>query len=64
MLFAQNASGAKDGSICTDAQSEDENGDDDGEMRFDYRMRQGVPTRTNGRNVMRVLGLAPNREDE
>jgi hypothetical protein len=37
---------------------------DDGEMRFDYRMRQGVLTRTNGRNVMRVLGLTPNHEDE
>ena len=35
----------------------------DGEMRFDYRMRSGVLTRTNGLNVMAVLGLLPT-EDE
>jgi hypothetical protein len=31
----------------------------DGEMRFDYRMRSGVLTRTNGLNVMAALGLLP-----
>jgi DNA mismatch repair ATPase MutS len=35
----------------------------DGEMRFDYRMRSGVLTRTNGLNVMAALGLLPS-EDE
>ncbi len=30
---------------------------EDGEMRFDYRMRPGVLTRTNGVNVMAALGL-------
>jgi MutS domain V len=30
---------------------------EDGEMRFDYRMRPGVLTRTNGANVMAALGL-------
>lgn len=30
-----------------------------GEMRFDYRMRSGVLTRTNGLNVMAALGLLP-----
>jgi len=30
-----------------------------GEMRFDYRMRPGVLTRTNGLNVMAALGLLP-----
>jgi hypothetical protein len=34
-----------------------------GQMRFDYRMRQGVLTRTNGRNVMKALGLEPPDED-
>jgi hypothetical protein len=29
------------------------------EMRFDYRMRPGVLTRTNGMNVMAALGLLP-----
>ena len=29
------------------------------EMRFDYRMRPGVLTRTNGLNVMAALGLLP-----
>jgi DNA mismatch repair ATPase MutS len=29
------------------------------EMRFDYRMRSGVLTRTNGVNVMAALGLLP-----
>ena len=33
-----------------------------GEMRFDYRMRPGVLTRTNGINVMAALGLLP-KED-
>jgi hypothetical protein len=28
-------------------------------MRFDYRMRPGVLTRTNGVNVMTALGLLP-----
>jgi hypothetical protein len=32
---------------------------EDGEMRFDYRMRPGVLTRTNGVNVMAALGLFP-----
>jgi DNA mismatch repair ATPase MutS len=32
---------------------------EDGEMRFDYRMRPGVLTRTNGINVMAALGLLP-----
>ena len=32
---------------------------EDGEMRFDYRMRSGVLTRTNGLNVMAALGLLP-----
>jgi hypothetical protein len=32
---------------------------EDGEMRFDYRMRPGVLTRTNGLNVMAALGLLP-----
>jgi hypothetical protein len=36
---------------------------EDGEMRFDYRMRQGVLGRTNGRNVMKALGLEPLDED-
>ena len=30
---------------------------ENGEMRFDYRMRPGVLTRTNGVNVMAALGL-------
>jgi DNA mismatch repair ATPase MutS len=30
---------------------------ENGEMRFDYRMRSGVLTRTNGLNVMAALGL-------
>jgi DNA mismatch repair ATPase MutS len=30
-----------------------------GEMRFDYRMRSGVLTRTNGLNVIAALGLLP-----
>lgn len=30
-----------------------------GEMRFDYRMRSGVLTRTNGLNVMAALGILP-----
>jgi len=30
---------------------------ENGEMRFDYRMRPGVLTRTNGLNVMAALGL-------
>jgi hypothetical protein len=30
-----------------------------GEMHFDYRMRPGVLTRTNGLNVMAALGLLP-----
>jgi hypothetical protein len=30
-----------------------------GEMRFDYRMRPGVLTRTNGLNIMAALGLLP-----
>ena len=34
---------------------------EDGEMRFDYRMRPGVLTRTNGINVMAALGLLPGR---
>jgi DNA mismatch repair ATPase MutS len=29
------------------------------EMRFDYRMRPGVLTHTNGLNVMAALGLLP-----
>lgn len=29
------------------------------EMRFDYRMRPGVLTRTNGLNVIAALGLLP-----
>jgi hypothetical protein len=32
---------------------------ENGEMRFDYRMRPGVLTRTNGVNVMAALGLLP-----
>jgi hypothetical protein len=32
---------------------------EDGEMRFDYRMRPGVLTSTNGINVMAALGLLP-----
>jgi DNA mismatch repair ATPase MutS len=32
---------------------------ENGEMRFDYRMRPGVLTRTNGLNVMAALGLLP-----
>jgi hypothetical protein len=28
-------------------------------MRFDYRMRPGVLTHTNGLNVMAALGLLP-----
>jgi DNA mismatch repair ATPase MutS len=32
---------------------------DNGEMRFDYRLRPGVLTRTNGLNVMAALGLLP-----
>jgi MutS-like protein len=33
----------------------------DGEMRFDYQMRPGALTRTNGVNVMSALGLLPPR---
>ena len=32
---------------------------EDGQMRFDYRMRPGVLSRTNGINVMAALGLLP-----
>jgi hypothetical protein len=32
---------------------------ENGEMRFDYQMRSGVLTRTNGLNVMAALGLLP-----
>jgi len=32
---------------------------EDSEMRFDYRMRSGVLSRTNGLNVMTALGLLP-----
>jgi hypothetical protein len=32
---------------------------ENGEMRFDYRMRPGVLTSTNGANVMAALGLVP-----
>jgi hypothetical protein len=32
---------------------------DDGEMKFDYTMRSGVLTRTNGLNVMAALGILP-----
>jgi DNA mismatch repair ATPase MutS len=32
---------------------------ENGEMRFDYRMRPGVLTRTNGLNVMGALGRLP-----
>jgi hypothetical protein len=32
---------------------------ENGEMRFDYQMRPGVLTRTNGLNVMTALGLLP-----
>ena len=32
---------------------------EDNEMRFDYRMRPGVLSRTNGLNVMAALGLFP-----
>jgi DNA mismatch repair ATPase MutS len=32
---------------------------ENGEMRFDYRMRPGVLSRTNGANVMAALGLVP-----
>jgi len=32
------------------------------EMKFDYRMRSGVLTRTNGWNVMAALGLLPPKE--
>jgi DNA mismatch repair ATPase MutS len=32
---------------------------ENGEMRFDYTMRSGVLTRTNGSNVMAALGLLP-----
>jgi hypothetical protein len=32
---------------------------ENGEMRFDYRMRPGALTRTNGANVMAALGLLP-----
>ena len=32
---------------------------EDGEMRFDYQMRPGALTRTNGVNVMAALGLLP-----
>jgi hypothetical protein len=35
---------------------------ENGEMRFDYRMRPGVLTRTNGLNVMAALGLLPPKE--
>ena len=35
---------------------------ENGEMRFDYRMRPGVLTRTNGLNVMTALGLLPPKE--
>jgi len=37
---------------------------ENGEMRFDYRMRPGVLTRTNGMNVMAALGLLPFSETE
>jgi hypothetical protein len=36
---------------------------ENGEMRFDYRMRPGVLTRTNGLNVMAALGLLPLVDD-
>jgi DNA mismatch repair ATPase MutS len=32
---------------------------ENGEMRFDYQVRPGVLTRTNGLNVMAALGLLP-----
>ena len=32
---------------------------ENGEMQFDYRMRSGVLTHTNGANVMVALGLLP-----
>ncbi len=32
---------------------------ENGEMRFDYRMRPGALTRTNGLNVIAALGLLP-----
>jgi len=32
---------------------------ENGEMRFDYRLRSGVLTRTNGLNIMAALGLLP-----
>jgi DNA mismatch repair ATPase MutS len=35
---------------------------ENGEMQFDYRMRPGVLTRTNGLNVMAALGLLPSKE--
>ncbi len=34
----------------------------DGEMRFDYKMKPGTLTRTNGMNVMAALGLLPSLE--
>jgi hypothetical protein len=34
----------------------------DGQMHFDYLLRSGVLTRTNGRNVMLALGLLPQDE--
>jgi hypothetical protein len=36
---------------------------DNGEMRFDYRMRSGVLSRTNGLNVMAALGLTASPTD-
>jgi DNA mismatch repair ATPase MutS len=35
----------------------------DGQMRFDYRMLPGILTRTNGINVMAVLGLLTSSEN-
>jgi len=32
---------------------------ENGEMQFDYKMRPGVLTHTNGLNVMAALGLLP-----
>jgi small-conductance mechanosensitive channel len=36
---------------------------ENGEMRFDYRMRPGVLTRTNGLNVMAALGILPSSKE-
>jgi DNA mismatch repair ATPase MutS len=36
---------------------------ENGEMRFDYQMRPGVLTRTNGVNVMAALGLLSSPKD-